>query len=241
VVKEAQRARRIVRDLLAFARQERLERRLTDLNHLLRETVALVRYQLERGGIMIEEQYTAQVGSLYLNGEQIKQVFVNLINNALQSMPTGGTLRLSTARLDDQVTVSISDTGVGIPPEEQQCIFEPFFSTKPAGTGLGLAISQEIAQKHQGCITVESTLGEGSTFTLWLPQSVGETAGDASGCGQSSRSESRRPCCRTLLRFLQVEDLVEGTRKLLCEKTQLAAAGREVALQEGRPCWVKGG
>jgi signal transduction histidine kinase len=117
-----------------------------------------------------------------MDSGQMKQVFLNLITNAAQAMPQGGTLSLRTARVGDEVAVSVSDTGQGVPPELRERIFEPFFTTKPVGegTGLGLSISLGIVKEHSGRITVESrpatgpaTLGQdgpgGSVFTVWLP------------------------------------------------------------------------
>ena len=101
----------------------------------------------------------------------MKQVFLNLITNAAQAMPQGGKLSLRTARVGDEVAISVSDTGEGIPPEIRDRIFEPFFTTKPVGqgTGLGLSVSLGIVQEHGGRISVESQVGQGSTFTVWLP------------------------------------------------------------------------
>jgi signal transduction histidine kinase len=109
----------------------------------------------------------------------MKQVFLNLINNAAQAMPRGGKLCVSTARVGDEALVTVADTGMGIPPEIIDRIFDPFFTTKPVGqgTGLGLSVSLGIVQEHGGRITVESrvkspdadgSLG-GSTFSVWLP------------------------------------------------------------------------
>ena len=111
----------------------------------------------------------------------MKQVFLNLITNASQAMPRGGRLVVRTFRVGDEVAVSFTDTGSGIPPDVRERIFDPFFSTKPSGTGLGLSVSLGIVQEHGGRISVESQVGQsapgkgrepggcGSTFTVWLP------------------------------------------------------------------------
>ncbi len=175
VAKQARRARDIVRNLLGFARQTKPQRLPADVNTLLCQTLDLVRQHLENSGVLIEEDYTPDLGLLALDAGQMRQVFLNLITNAAHAMPEGGKLRVRTARLGDEVAVSVSDTGRGIPAEIQGRIFEPFFTTKPVGqgTGLGLSISLGIVREHGGRIAVESQAGQGSTFTVWLP--VGES------------------------------------------------------------------
>jgi PAS domain S-box-containing protein len=171
IAREAGRARDIVRNLLDFARQTKPQRLPTDVNHVLHQTLNLIRQHVEKSGVVITEDYAPDVGPLTMDSGQIKQVFLNLITNAAQAMPKGGTLSLHTFRLGDEAAISVSDTGQGIPPEIQDRIFEPFFTTKPVGegTGLGLAVSFGIVQEHGGRISVESRVGQGSTFTVWLP------------------------------------------------------------------------
>jgi signal transduction histidine kinase len=114
-----------------------------------------------------------------LDINQFKQVMLNLLNNAVQAMPQGGTLTISlgTQTRDERggVWVQVRDTGVGIPVENLERIFEPFFTTKsPAeGTGLGLAVSYRIVHEHDGVIEVASQVGHGTTFVVWLPAEVG--------------------------------------------------------------------
>jgi two-component system NtrC family sensor kinase len=171
IARQARRTRDIVRNLLDFARQTKPQRLPADVNQLLCQTLDLVRQHMENSGVVIEEDYTPDLGPLTLDAGQMKQVFLNLITNASHAMPKGGKLRLRTARLGDEVAVAISDTGEGMSPEVREHIFEPFFTTKPVGegTGLGLSISLGIVQKHGGRIAVESLPGQGSTFTVWLP------------------------------------------------------------------------
>ena len=171
IAKQARRARDIVRNLLDFARQSKSQRQPTDVNQIVQETLGLIRQHLEKGGLVIEEQYAPHLTPLTLNSGQMKQVFLNLINNAAQAMPHGGKLHVSTARAGDEVVVTVTDTGTGIPPEIRDRIFDPFFTTKPTGqgTGLGLSVSLGIVQEHGGRIVVESQVGRGSTFSVWLP------------------------------------------------------------------------
>jgi PAS domain S-box-containing protein len=171
VASQARRARDIVRNLLDFARQTKPQRLPADVADLLHQTLELIRRHLEGSGVVIEEEYAPDIGPLDLDGGQMRQVFLNLISNAAHAMPRGGKLKLRIARQGDEVAISVSDTGHGIPPEVRDRIFEPFFTTKSAGqgTGLGLPISLGIVQEHGGRIGVESQVGQGSTFTIWLP------------------------------------------------------------------------
>jgi signal transduction histidine kinase len=100
---------------------------------------------------------------------QIKQVLVNLIKNAMQAMTKGGTLTVQTGSRPDEVWVSIADTGGGIPQEKINRIFEPFYTTKQKGTGLGLMIVQRVVRDHGGRIELESNVGKGTVFRVWLP------------------------------------------------------------------------
>ncbi len=171
IAKQAQRARDIVRNLLGFARQIKPQRTPADVNQLLHQTLDLVRQRLAKNGVLIVENFAPEPGLLALDVGQMRQVFLNLFTNAAYAMPEGGKLKVSTARLGDEVAVSVSDTGKGIPAELRDRIFEPFFTTKPVGqgTGLGLSSSLGIVQEHDGRIAVESQVGQGSTFTVWLP------------------------------------------------------------------------
>jgi PAS domain S-box-containing protein len=179
IAKQAARARDIVRNLLDFARQSKLQRQPCDLNQIVQQTLGLIRQHLETSGVVIEEQYAPYLEPVDLNSGQMKQVFLNLINNAAQAMPQGGRLRVSTVQVGDEMLVTVTDTGTGIPPDIMDRIFDPFFTTKPVGqgTGLGLSVSLGIVQEHGGRITVESQVKPpdqdsspgGSTFSVWLP------------------------------------------------------------------------
>jgi signal transduction histidine kinase/putative methionine-R-sulfoxide reductase with GAF domain len=171
IAKQATRARDIVRNLLGFAHQTAFRRRPCDINQVVQQTLDLMRQRLEMNGIVVEEHYAPHLGPLTLDSGQMKQVFLNLITNAAQAMPDGGRLRVSTTWVGDEVVVAVSDSGDGIPPELWDRIFDPFFTTKPIGqgTGLGLSVSLGIVQGHGGRITVESQVGQGSTFSVRLP------------------------------------------------------------------------
>jgi signal transduction histidine kinase len=170
---EARRARDIVRNLLEFARQTAPLVEPADINFLLGQVLALIRSHLEKGGVVVEEQYAPDLDRIVLDAGQMKQVFLSLMTNAAQAMPKGGRLRVGTARVGEEIAVRIADTGMGIPRRDQERIFEPFFTTKPSGTGLGLSVTLGIVQQHGGRIEVESEEGQGSMFTVWLPADGG--------------------------------------------------------------------
>ncbi len=169
IVSEGRRAREIILNLLDFSRQRKPHRELADVNRVLQQTLAVVQHQLQVSGVIVEKAYAQHIAPLLLDVGQMQQVFLNLITNALQAMHGGGRLVIDTRQVDDEVAVSIADTGLGISPEDQQHIFDPFYTTKATGTGLGLSVSLGIVQEHGGRITVESQEGGGSTFTVWLP------------------------------------------------------------------------
>jgi signal transduction histidine kinase/DNA-binding response OmpR family regulator len=168
---ESLRIREIVRALLDFSRQRAYAKELVDIREALRDTIALVHRHALLSNVVIEEQHNQAVPPVAIDVPQCKQVFLNLITNALDAMPTGGTLTIRTAATDDMITIEFADTGVGIPPANLGRIFEPFFTTKPAvkGTGLGLSVSLGIVQAHGGTIQVASDPGKGSRFTVSLP------------------------------------------------------------------------
>lgn len=169
VIAEARRARGVVQNLFSFSQQTKPKRESADVNEILQRTMAVVRYQLETSGIVVEEEHDTRLRPLLLDAGQMSQVFLNLISNAIRAMPEGGRLSVRTAQVGDEVAVAISDTGEGIPLQIQDRLFDPFFITGSAGTGVGLSVSLRVVEEHGGRITVESEEGRGSTFTVWLP------------------------------------------------------------------------
>ena len=144
-----------------------------DINRVVREVMELVGIQTRDSMVEIEQNY-GDVPVIEGDFNQLKQVVLNIINNALYAMNGFGRLTLSTTHQDGEVLVRIEDTGVGIAKEDQQRIFEPFFSTKnEKGTGIGLSVSYKIIQSHGGQILVESEPGRGTAFTLVLPVKSG--------------------------------------------------------------------
>ncbi len=141
-----------------------------NLNDVVRETVDLLRPEIENRGITIHEKLMRQLPAAPVDAAQIKQVLVNLIKNAMQAMSRGGVLNLQTDASADGVYLIVSDTGGGIPEEQINRIFEPFYTTKKKGTGLGLMIVQRIVREHNGRIELESRVNQGTTFRIWLPR-----------------------------------------------------------------------
>lgn len=139
------------------------------LNEVVQKTVDLLRPELENRGITVHTRLSRQPPFAPLDAKQLQQVLVNLIKNAMQAMTKGGTLALQTGESSDAVWVSVADTGGGIPPEQLNRIFEPFYTTKKKGTGLGLMIVQRIVRAHGGRIELDSNVGRGTTFRIWLP------------------------------------------------------------------------
>ncbi len=183
IQEEASRARDIVRDLLQFSRQRDFMPEPTDLNTVLEQVVGMVRRQGAFNTVTVSEAYAPDLAMVEMDVSRIKQVFLNIINNAVYAMKDGGTLTMRTTPTADTVRVAFEDTGPGIPPEILGRIFDPFFTTKPevSGTGLGLSVSLGIVQSHGGTIDVQSALGKGTTFTVTLPFKLdgGEGAGTA--------------------------------------------------------------
>jgi signal transduction histidine kinase len=171
IVQESRRARDIVRRLLEFARQVDTACEPTDINRLLQDTLELLRSHLRSQEILLIEDYDAHLPPIAVDTGRIKQVFLNLLGNAMQAMPSGGQLTVSTGCVEDQIFVRVVDTGPGISADDLPHIFEPFFTTKPVGqgTGLGLSVSLGIVRDHGGEIRVESEQGKGTTFQVLLP------------------------------------------------------------------------
>jgi PAS domain S-box-containing protein len=139
------------------------------LNDVVRETIELLRPEMENRGLEWQTRLAPQLPKAPLDAVQMKQVLVNLAKNAIQATTKGGVLGFQTGEAGDGVWVSVSDTGGGIPQEQLNRIFEPFYTTKKKGTGLGLMIVQRIVREHGGRIEVESRVGKGTTFRVWLP------------------------------------------------------------------------
>jgi len=159
----------IVTQFLQAIRPAPLQLRLASLNDIVEKTLALLRPEIENRGVTVRTKLSRNLSATPLDATQMQQVLVNLVKNAMQAMTTGGTLTLQTGETSDGVWVGVADTGSGIPQEQINRVFEPFYTTKKKGSGLGLMIVQRIVRAHNGRIEVESRVGRGTTFRIWLP------------------------------------------------------------------------
>jgi hypothetical protein len=175
--RQTERATGIVNNLLNFSRTgSATEFGEVDVNRVLDDTLQLLEPQLRQSQIEIVRHYDAELPSAYGNGGKLQQVFTNLLLNARDAIPNGGSITLSTATEDgESISVLVADTGIGIAPENVARIYDPFFTTKGIGrgTGLGLAVSYGIVQEHSGHINVQSAPGRGTTFRITLPTTQG--------------------------------------------------------------------
>jgi two-component system NtrC family sensor kinase len=176
ILSESERAARIVRNLLTFARKRQTTRAMVDLNQVIRETLALRAYEQRVTNIVVIEALAAGLPQVFADGHQVQQVLLNLVINAEQAMLAAhgrGTIVVRTWQEQDRETVmlEINDDGPGIPPDLQPKIFDPFFTTKEVGkgTGLGLTVAYAIVQEHGGRIRLESRVGSGASFYVELP------------------------------------------------------------------------
>ena len=185
-----ERARTILRQFTDFARKDTLRSVAVDVRTVLDQSISLMRYSLNRKGIMLEMDLPASSLLVNMDPGQLEQVFVNVIVNAIDAMPGGGSLhvRIAAHRRADltstggYVEIRFRDTGVGIEPENLARVFEPFFTTKDVGkgTGLGLFICYGIIERHHGSIDIESQPGKGTTMIIRLPRSGDRTLGQSS-------------------------------------------------------------
>lgn len=165
-------SKRIIDSLLQFACPDGSFRKTTDLNHVLQENISGLRIPLN---IDVKTHFEEDLPSVLADPDQLQQAFGNIIINAVQSMPAGGELTFRTSSKESHlVEVAISDTGTGMPDTIRKKMFDPFFSTKSKGIGLGLALTKLLIEKHGGTVTSDSKMGEGSTFTVSLPEGKSE-------------------------------------------------------------------
>jgi len=178
IAESTERVRKIIKGLLVFSRQTKLDPEPTDVNRLVRTAVLPMENQALVKGVGIQFNPGENLPMLTLDRSQLQSVLINILINAIDAMKPGGNITITTcvsvsASKSDQkgIEIAVTDTGCGIPPENLDKLFDPFFTTKEVGhgTGLGLAVSYGIVERHGGTIRVQSEVGRGSTFTIWLP------------------------------------------------------------------------
>jgi signal transduction histidine kinase/CheY-like chemotaxis protein len=168
---EVERLIDIVRRLLEFYRPSRGRRSMANVNQVVENVLALMNKRLQHEHVVVETHLSPDLPPLRVVPDQLAQVFLNIVINAVEAMPDGGRLAIHTEESADGAWVTFADNGPGMDEETKANIFEPFFTTKSTGTGLGLAISYGIIERHEGEIQVDSAPGAGSVFTVCLPTS----------------------------------------------------------------------
>jgi signal transduction histidine kinase len=171
LLSETKRLNQLVEELLIYGRPMKLKREDTDLRVLWEEVLDLHHDELKRRGITVTGDYSARPPRAFFDPHQIRQVFLNILRNAIEAMPKGGSITISMMLADSYLEFRVTDTGTGIPNASLEHIFDLFFTTKPKGTGLGLAICRKIMRDHGGDITINSTEGRGTMVTITLPYS----------------------------------------------------------------------
>ncbi|HUI75228.1 MAG TPA: ATP-binding protein [Candidatus Acidoferrum sp.] len=171
IERESQRCGNLMRSLLTFARQNSPNRKPADLRVLVSDALSLIQHRASLQGVAVDLNFEKPLPSLRCDPDQIRQVILALLVNAVEAMPSGGRLKIEACEVGGGVELRVKDTGEGIAAEAQEHIFEPFFTTKQdrQGTGLGLAVAHSILEQHGGAILVESTGSSGTTFLVKLP------------------------------------------------------------------------
>lgn len=177
MVSELERINFIVSEFLVFAKPQRVHFQPKDLHQMLKNTVALLNTKAIMSNVEIKDEIQELLPLVFCDENQIKQVFINVLNNSIEAMPEGGTIRLGGNCKDGQVTLSFSDEGVGISENRLTRIGEPFYTTKEKGTGLGLMASYKIMENHKGRIKITSEVNKGTIVHLRFPVLSGQHSG----------------------------------------------------------------
>ena len=169
ILEESERMDKILRNFMDFSKPVPAELMVRDINELVANVLELTRHSLSKSGITITPHYGESLSRVPVDAGKLKQVLLNLILNARESMSQGGELNIRTRQDNSSVYIEIQDTGEGIPKENLSRIFEPFFTTKPTGSGLGLTIARRLMKDQQGNISIQSEAKKGTTVQLRLP------------------------------------------------------------------------
>ncbi len=184
ILEEIERIDVIVKGFMDFAHPAVLDSAPHNLNQVLQEVLDLMEANLNHHQISLIKKFAPDLPPISLDRDKLKQAFMNIVLNAMDAMPEGGTLEILTLRGSDKVRIDVVDTGVGIPPEDLNRLFEPFFTTKSQGTGLGLANAKRVLEQHSGDIRSKSVVGRGTTMSLWLPLSSDSSPSDSKKIGE---------------------------------------------------------
>lgn len=172
VHRQAERAGRIVQEFLELSRQRVKIQSPIDINQVVERALLLIGEQMRGAGISTKTNLAKDLPAIVCDATSLDRVLINLLSNALDAMPQGGSVTIASGELSDRpgwLYLSVVDTGQGIAPEDLLKVFDLLYSTKTGGTGLGLWLSRRLVQDHNGTFEVHSTLGHGTTFTIWLP------------------------------------------------------------------------
>ncbi len=172
ILEEIERIDGIVKGLMDFASPTTLNLVQQPLAPALQAVLALMEANLAHHQIQLVAEFATELQEIPFDAEKLKQAFMNVVLNAIEAMPQGGTLTVSTVNASDKVGIKVSDTGDGIPKEDFAHLFKPFFTRKTKGTGLGLANVKRVLEEHGGNVEIESTVGKGTTVFMWLPFSA---------------------------------------------------------------------
>jgi two-component system, sporulation sensor kinase E len=170
ITSELQRIESIITEFLILAKPQAVQYKQNDVRKIMKDTIDLLGAQAMMHNVEIIAKYSEDLPLIYCEPNQLKQVFINMLKNAIEVMPKGGTVTVNITQIDEQhIQISITDQGCGIPEDKIKKLGEPFYTTKERGTGLGLMVSYKIIEEHQGKIEVKSQVGVGTTFYITLP------------------------------------------------------------------------
>jgi signal transduction histidine kinase len=172
---ELKRINRIVEGFLRLTKPDLFNFKIEDINKIIRDTVSILEPEIIKNGVKLSLNLHDGIPPVKADRDKLNQVFSNLLINAVEAMPRGGNIEVSTEKLGGEIVrVEISDTGIGIPKEDKSKIFSPYYTTKKQGFGLGLSLIHNIVQKHSGKINVNSNKGGGARFEILLPVSFSD-------------------------------------------------------------------
>jgi two-component system sensor histidine kinase HydH len=169
IEKESQRIERLAKGMLRISKNSELKREKFDPKRFLEDVITITQGMANEKGVEFQSEIEENLCSVWLDSDRMKEVLVNLTQNAIQATPLGGRVTLKASGNGDNVKIQVTDTGDGIPPANLNKIFFPFFTTKPEGNGIGLTVSKEVVEAHGGKIEVNSKTGVGTQFTIILP------------------------------------------------------------------------